>query len=87
MHGYLKICLDLFYLKGHTVSALTLSRICLMGTYRDCIQRAVISIRSDVSALQYGTVDFLITVVVHSFLPPKDCNGVQQIFCPAFIKI
>ncbi len=67
MHGYLKICLDLFNLERHTVSALALSRICFVGAYSDSIQRAVISIRSDVSALYHGAVDFLVTVVVHSF--------------------
>ena len=83
MHGYLKICLDLFYLERHTVSALALCRVGFVSAYSDSVQRAVVSVLRNVSALHNGAVDLLFTVV-HNSLPPI---RLQEIFCPAFAKI
>lgn len=61
----------LFYVKGHAVSALALSRICLVGAYLNCVEGTMHSVPGDVFALYNRAVDFLITCVAHISLPPN----------------
>ena len=51
--------------EGLTVGALILSRICLMGTYHDSLQRAVVSLLAVMCALGNSTFDAFVCMTIH----------------------
>jgi hypothetical protein len=53
--------------EGLAVSALILSRICLVGTHQNTVQRAVVLAVAVVCAGLNGAFDTLVCVVVHNF--------------------
>ncbi len=57
--------LRLFFAEGHTVGALILGGIALMGTYQNPLQRAVVCFVAVVSALMNSTLDALVGIAVH----------------------
>ena len=59
---------DLLLAEGHTVSALVLGGVGLVGAHHDPVQGAVVGVLGVVGALLDGTLDAL--VGVHNELPP-----------------
>jgi len=55
----------LFLTEGHAVGALVLAGVCLMGTYQDALQRAVVCFIAVMSALMNGALNALIGIAVH----------------------
>ena len=53
--------------EGLAVSALILSRICLVGTHQNAVQRAVVLAVAVICAGLYGAFDTLVCIVVHNF--------------------
>ena len=60
------LCFSLLLAEGHAVGALVHSRILLMGTHQDPVQRAVVLAVAVVSALLDGTFDALVSMAVHN---------------------
>ena len=57
---------SLFLAEGHTIGALIHSRISLVSTNQDSIQRTEILLTAVVCALLHSTLDALICVTVHN---------------------
>ena len=55
----------LFLAEGHTIRALILRGVCLVGAYQNTVQRTEVGITAVICALRYGTFDALIGVTVH----------------------
>ena len=55
----------LFLTEGHAVGALVHGGVCLMGTYHDPLQRAVVCFLAMIGALLDGALNALIGMTVH----------------------
>ena len=58
---------ELLFPEGLAVGTLIHSRICLMSTYHNSIQRAVVLILTVVGTLLYGAFDALVGIAAHNF--------------------
>ena len=66
--------------EGLAVSALILSRICLVGTHQNAVQRAVVLAVAVICAGLYGAFDTLVCIVIHDALPPSFGFGFSMSF-------
>ena len=62
---------QLLFAEGHTVGALILGGVSLVGTHLDAVQRAVVLGVAVVGALGHGALDALVRMAVHKF--PSFC--------------